>query len=771
MNNSRRLSLWREGLLASCLYGLVTFVLTFPFSTTPASTVLGVSADTNLLVWLVAWDVHAFLTNPLAIFDANIYHPLRYTLAYSENIIGTSLLVAPLLLATGNAVLALNVATLLSCVLCGTGAYILVRRLGFGPAAALLSGLIFAFAPPRFFRLTQVHIGAMQWIPFAFAFLHEYFDTGNRRKLWWACGFFTLQVLTSGHGAVFAAVSIGLFLLWRIALGEPIAPLQRLRDLHVPGVLLLVVAILPMLPYRAVQGEVGLRRTIRDAYTWAPNPATLLASPTYVHQWLMSLWTDWPVLAEAKAYLFPGYLALALGLVGVWTLRQTYQRAPAERATVWTRLAVVLEAGILVTLLIALLASVMGGFRVRFYGEVIFSARNVGRAWLAAVVFAVARLALVRRAPLEPGPRFLRVRARYRRWAEARRTDAVAFYALLAVVTFWLALGPEYWLYWFVYDLPGFNFIRVPTRYTLLTLLALAVLAAAGFEYLTARLRPAARWTLAALCAAVLVGEYVPVPFVGVPYRLDLPPIDRWLDTLPKPFAVAELPLDYGPNLAGQELRQSRYMLHATAHWQKTVHGYGGIRSKLHAAIFSDMAQFPDDLSLIALTSVAVNYVVIHTDYYTAGEWARVEAKLANFTNWLTLEKVIDSGRVYSLRRPPPEELLRGRFKEFVNALDAGDAQALSSFYTADARMVRPNGRIFNGGAAIAAWILENPREAALLTLEPRSFNPDTGTVRGRFTLGSGRSAPRGEFMQVWKPVYERWMLAEDFFSVEGVER
>jgi hypothetical protein len=50
VNNSRRVSLWREGLLAFCLYGLVTFVLTFPFSITAATTVLGSSADTNLLL-------------------------------------------------------------------------------------------------------------------------------------------------------------------------------------------------------------------------------------------------------------------------------------------------------------------------------------------------------------------------------------------------------------------------------------------------------------------------------------------------------------------------------------------------------------------------------------------------------------------------------------------------------------------------------------------------------------------------------------------------
>jgi ketosteroid isomerase-like protein len=412
----------------------------------------------------------------------------------------------------------------------------------------------------------------------------------------------------------------------------------------------------------------------------------------------------------------------------------------------------------------------MGGFRVRFYGEVIFSARNVGRAWLAAVVFAVARLALVRRAPLEPGPRFLRVRARYRRWAEARRANPVAFYALLAVVTFWLALGSEYWLYWYIYDLPGFNFIRVSTRYTLLTLLALAVLAAAGFDYLAVRLRPAAKWWLAAFCAAVLVADACR-SHIRRPVPARSAAVDRWLDTLPKPFAIAELPLDAGPNLAAQELRQSRFMLHSTAHWQKTVHGYGGIRPKLHFEIFSAMAQFPDDESLLALTSVGVGYVVIHTDYYPAGEWARVEARLPDFSNWLTLEKTIDAGRVYSLRRPPQDELLRGRFKAFVHALDARDSQALSGFYTSDARMVRPNGHILSGGAAIAEWMTANPEAAASLTLTPRSFDTDTGTVRGRFTLGRGPSAPRGEFLQVWKPVFERWMLADDLFSVDGAGR
>jgi hypothetical protein len=35
-------------------------------------------------MWTLAWDVHAFTHQPLDIFDANIYHPLRRTLGDSE---------------------------------------------------------------------------------------------------------------------------------------------------------------------------------------------------------------------------------------------------------------------------------------------------------------------------------------------------------------------------------------------------------------------------------------------------------------------------------------------------------------------------------------------------------------------------------------------------------------------------------------------------------------------------------------------------------------
>ena len=224
---------------AAALYSILTLVLTFPLSATAHRTLPADDPDGHLFMWTLAWDAHALVHQPLSIFDANIFYPNRNSLALSENLIGSAVFAAPVLWLTANPVLAVNIVSLFSCMLCGLGAYVLGRRLGLTVAASLLAGLIFAFAPPRFFRFSQLHLTAVQWIPFMLASLHGYLDEGQRRHLWMAIGFFTLQVLASGHGAVFAAVAILILIGYRAMLGEPFRIMQRLRDAGVVGALLL----------------------------------------------------------------------------------------------------------------------------------------------------------------------------------------------------------------------------------------------------------------------------------------------------------------------------------------------------------------------------------------------------------------------------------------------------------------------------------------------------------------------------------------------------
>jgi len=132
--------------LAAVFFLALTLLLTWPLALHPASTTLPMVPDGDLFIWTLAWDAHAFIHQPLSIFDANIYHPLRHTLAFSENLIGSALIAAPIQWTTGNTVLALNVVALLSVMLCGLGAFVLARRLGLSAAGAMVAGVIVAYS-------------------------------------------------------------------------------------------------------------------------------------------------------------------------------------------------------------------------------------------------------------------------------------------------------------------------------------------------------------------------------------------------------------------------------------------------------------------------------------------------------------------------------------------------------------------------------------------------------------------------------------------------
>jgi hypothetical protein len=549
----------RKVTAVTALYALLTVVLAYPFSVTPGSTILDDAPDIYLYIWTLAWDVHALLHQPWAIFDANIYHPYLNTLAYSENLIGTSFLAAPVIWLTGNLVLAMNLAALATCVLCGTGAYLLGRSLGLGAGGAFLCGLIYAFAPPRFMKIGQLHMNAMQWIPFSLAYLHAYLDRGRRADLHRALGFGSLQALASGHGAVFLVVASIVVCGWRAVWGEPLRLWSRVRDVGLIGVALLLPVVWLGVHYRAAQRDAGLVRGYGPQVM--PPLANFLDSPSTLHRAVQAFVVGRPIGDEATAYLFPGFLVLIL-----------------------------------------------------------------------------AGLTLVPDAASGAAPR-PQLRARL-------RTSVDGLYGTLAVVATLLFLPWPVNVWQYAYAWPGFSFIRIPARFVVLTLLALGVLAASSFERLTRGINARSYWRWTAVVAALLVAEYASVPIETVPFTLQVPAIDRWLATQPKPFVFAEAPVPR--NLGMLERQQAQVMLHSTAHWQRTVHGYSGIRQPLHEELYRTLNGFPDEPSLTRLRELGVRYVVVHTEQYGPGVWPGVEQRLAAFPG-LRLIHVEDDGRAYEI--------------------------------------------------------------------------------------------------------------------------
>ena len=544
-------------------FAALTIAFAYPVSIHPATRLLADNPDTHLFLWTIAWDAHALTAQPLSFFDANIYFPYSGTLAYSENLLGSGLMAAPIIWLTGNLVLALNFVQLVSCALCGLGAYVLARRVGISRAGAVLSGIVFLAAPPRFFRIGQLHLTAVQWVPFGLAYLHSYLDEGRKRDLRIAVGFFTLQALTSGHGAIFFAVSVLALLVYRVALGEPLAIAKRIRDCGVPGLVLLAPLAWLFAPYRAAQNEIGLERSLEN---WLPAPSSYLATPSHVHQYLRALITSTNFNDTADAWLFPGVTVVVFAALALLP-------APAP-------------------------------------------GMGVGR------------------------------RARLRR-------NSGVFYVLLAALAVWLFLPPPLGLWPHLYALPGMNFIRVPSRFMILAMLALGVAMGAGFDRVFGAAQATARTAAAIVVGALLVAEYASMPLFSVPFTVAIPAIDRWLDTQPKPFAIAEVPVPSPGDLGAHERQQTMAMLHSTAHWQKTVHGYSGIRPALHQRLNLELTAFPDDTSLRSLRELGVRYVVVHEEMYPPERRAEIAARYAQHAGDLRLEHVEGSGRIYLILPKP----------------------------------------------------------------------------------------------------------------------
>src|SRR5690606_4794928 len=278
----------RRGLAVVLFFVALTVVFSWPLPVRMTTHLLARDPDIDLLMWALGWNAHAFLHQPFALFDANIFYPAKYALAYSENMIGSAVLTAPLIWLTGDLLLTMNVVQLSSVLLSAVGAYLLGRRLGLGVPAAVLTGIVFGFAPARFFRMPQAHLTTIQWLPFCLAYLHSYFGAGGRaRDLRLAVFFFTAQALTSGHGAVFLTVAVVLYLGYRLGRGERPDIVRRNGDLGIPGALLLLPSVLIIGPYRAARLEApSLARGLDD---FGSSVSSYVSTPAHAHQWLLSL--------------------------------------------------------------------------------------------------------------------------------------------------------------------------------------------------------------------------------------------------------------------------------------------------------------------------------------------------------------------------------------------------------------------------------------------------------------------------------------------------
>src|SRR3954468_21600605 len=120
--------------------------------------------------WQVAWDGHALLHQPLDFFQANVFWPLKNSLAFSDALVGY----APAgVIGSGPhaAIARYDLLFLFAYALAFFGAYLLGRELGAGRVGGFVAGAAFAYAPWRLEQDGHLHVLSSGGIPLALALL------------------------------------------------------------------------------------------------------------------------------------------------------------------------------------------------------------------------------------------------------------------------------------------------------------------------------------------------------------------------------------------------------------------------------------------------------------------------------------------------------------------------------------------------------------------------------------------------------------------------
>ncbi|MGH9337160.1 MAG: hypothetical protein ACRD21_25730, partial [Vicinamibacteria bacterium] len=140
------------------IYLIATVILSYPLAFHPKSLSRLDNGDARLNAWAISWVAHQVVHDPLRLFEANTFHPLPHSLAYSEHLAALGVLALPILWLTDNLVLTTNLLLLLAMFASALGMYWLARTLTGSHLASLLAGIFFSFATFRFNRLPHLQM-------------------------------------------------------------------------------------------------------------------------------------------------------------------------------------------------------------------------------------------------------------------------------------------------------------------------------------------------------------------------------------------------------------------------------------------------------------------------------------------------------------------------------------------------------------------------------------------------------------------------------------
>jgi hypothetical protein len=573
--------------------------------------------DPYLIAWIMWWDYFQTFHDPVNLFQAPIFYPYSYALAYSENSYGIALLFFPLYALGLRPLTAVGLATLLGFATSGYSAFRLARTITGSTGVAWVAGIVFGFALYRFATISHLSYLFAGWIPLTLEALVLFLRRPTWRRAGWLGLAFTMNALSCIHWFVLTLIPFalsGAYLLTRYELWGNRQMWKRL----IVSLALSAIVLLPfLLPYQRVAKLQGTVRSVAEAATYSASARDWLAATP-----MNKLWRGFgPVPDTGERHLFPGILPILLILSAFFLSRSrnaepnlprdagqpvdfNQNRLERDRKTEPSRrLLIALDVLAITSLFVALLAYGYQG--IKPFGLKQLHVPDETRPLAVFVLVFFVRLCLAYPQALRPG------RDRNLVDTARRLSEPFGIGMIWIVLGFFGSLGMNFffhrWLFEYIFI---FRSIRVPARWAMIAMLGIALLAGLGAQKIATAV--SARWPnlrtvfVYAIICGLLLFEARSAPLLLFRGEVDPDAVTLYLRKTPMRGGIAHLP-------SGVLESNHRYVLRQADHRRPLITAFSGFSNPIIKDIetLSQSRPIPDRFFDL-LEQIPTSYLVVH---------------------------------------------------------------------------------------------------------------------------------------------------------------
>lgn len=222
-----------------------------------------------------------------------------------------------------------NLINWISLPLSAIGMYFLVYYVTKSKSASIVAGIIYAFSPYHFIRMSgHIFLAHIEWFPFLILFLLKLVETKKYRYSIFAGVFFALNFFTDYYYGLFSCIFLIIFLSVRLFVTKSHITKQKLKLLAVFGLTVAILIGSYLIPIFLSQknqknnGMLNFSRPVKDLYQWGQQSVKYFLIPWHENylfgDYYNKIFYKSKGIPEGESLAYLGIPGLLLAVYGIY---------------------------------------------------------------------------------------------------------------------------------------------------------------------------------------------------------------------------------------------------------------------------------------------------------------------------------------------------------------------------------------------------------------------------------------------------------------------